>query len=169
MLSFCLGEARTSHRLPAASTVIIWKIRSPINGANRPVRFQKSHVPAVHILLFSAESSVAGYALRHRAQQYSGQKKNSFCPFFPLPRFQHRKAFFSFPPYRCLSLRLSSLTLRKSQRFPMFLQHIAVIHFTAVAVRFVAAVYTLPSPRTAVCHCTVPAQYHTAAFPIPCF
>ena len=74
---------------------------------------------------FSAESSVAGYALRHRAQQYSGQKKNSFCPSFPLPRFQHRKAFFSFPPYRCLSLRFSSVTLRKSQRFPMFLQHIA--------------------------------------------
>ena len=122
---------------------------------------------------FSAESVVAGYALRHRAQQYSGQKKNSFCPFFPLPRFQHRKAFFSFPPYRCLSLRLSSLTLRKSQRFPMFLQHIAVIHFTVVAVRFVAAVYTLPSPHTAVCRHTrfcllilALACRHTAVFPI---
>ena len=116
---------------------------------------------------FSAESSVAGYALRHRTQPYSGQKKNSFCPSLPLPRFQHHQAFFSFPPYRCLSLRLRSVIHRKSQRFPMFLQHIAVIHFTVVAVRFVAAVYTLPSPRTAVCHCPVPAQHHTAAFPIP--
>lgn len=94
-------------------------------------------------------------------------EKNSFCPSLPLPRFQHHQAFFSFPPYRCLSLRFSSVTHRKSQRFPMFLQHIAVIHFTDVAVRFVTAVYTLPSPRAAVCHCTVPAQHHTAAFPIP--
>ena len=44
---------------------------------------------------FSAESSVAGYTLRHRAQQYSGQKKNSFCPTIPLPRFPPLKAFFS--------------------------------------------------------------------------
>ena len=123
-------------------------------------------MPAVHILLFSAESVVAGYALRHRAQPYSGQIKNSFCPSFPLPSFQHLKAFFSFPPYRCLSLRFRSVTHRKSHPFPMFLQHIAVIHFTDVAVRFVTAVYTLPSPRTAVWHCPVPVQNHTVVFPI---
>src|SRR5690606_19212603 len=48
---------------------------------------------------------VAGYALRHRAQQYSGQKKNSFCPRLPLPRFPAAKSIFflpsiplSFPP-----------------------------------------------------------------------
>lgn len=116
---------------------------------------------------FSAESSVAGYALRHRTQPYSGQKKNSFCPSLPLPRFQHLKAFFSFPTYRCLSLRFSSVTHRKSQRFPMFLQPIAGIPFSDALHRFIPAVYTLPSPRTAVCHCPVPAQHHTAAFPIP--
>lgn len=56
----------------------------------------------------------------------------------------------------------------------MFLQHIAVIHFTDVAVRFVTAVYTLPSPRTAVCRhiwylllYEAQACRHTAAFPIP--
>lgn len=123
-------------------------------------------MPAVHILPFSAESSVAGYALRQRAQQYSGQKKNSFCPSLPLPRFQHHQAFFSFPPYSCLSLRLRSVIHRKSQRFPMFLQHIAVIHFSDALHRFIPTVYTLPSPRAAVCHCPVPAQHHTAAFPI---
>lgn len=110
---------------------------------------------------------MAGYALRHRTQPYSGQKKNSFCPFVPLPRFQPLKAFFSFPPYRCLSLRFSSVTHRKSHRFPMFLQPIAGIPFSDALRRFIPAVYTLPSPRTAVCHCTVPAQHHTAAFPIP--
>ena len=100
-------------------------------------------MPAVHSLPFSAESSVAGYALRHRAQQYSGQKKNSFCPSLPLPRFQHLKAFFSFPPYSCLSLRLRSVIHRKSQRFPMFLQHIAVIPFSDALHRFIP----LPSIR----------------------
>lgn len=94
-------------------------------------------------------------------------EKNSICPSFPLPRFQHHQAFFSFPPYRCLSLRLRSVIHRKSQRFPMFLQHIAVIPFSDALHPFIPAVYAFPSPRAAVCHCTVPAQHHTAAFPIP--
>ena len=94
------------------------------------------------------------------------RKKIAFALACHCPAFQPLKAFFSFPPYRCLSLRFSSVTHRKSHRFPMFLQHIAVIPFSDVAVRFVTAVYTLPSPHAAVCHCTVPAQYHTAAFPI---
>lgn len=36
---------------------------------------------------FSAESSVVVYALRHRAQQYSGRRKKSLCHRFPFARF----------------------------------------------------------------------------------
>ena len=118
MLSFCLGEARTSHRHPAASAVIIQKIRSPIQSANQTFRRQNSHVPAVHILLFSAESVVAGYALRHRAQQYSGQKKNSFCPSLPLPRFQHLKAFFPSLHTAVFPSALVQFSIERASAFP---------------------------------------------------
>ncbi len=94
------------------------KFRPKIPMCLQSIACNKNHYP-------ERRRRVAGYALRHRAQQYSGQKKNSFCPSFPLPRFQHHQAFFSFPPYRCLSLRFSSVFNRESHRFPMFLQHIA--------------------------------------------
>ena len=93
------------------------------------------------------------------------RKKIAFAHPCHGPAFQPLKAFFPFPPYRCLSLRFSLVTHRKSHRFPMFLQHIAGIPFSDINRRFIPAVYALPSPRTAVWHCPVPAQSHTAAFP----
>ena len=95
------------------------------------------------------------------------RKKIAFALPCHCPAFQPLKAFFSFPPYRCLSLRSSSVTHRKSHRFPMFLQPIAGIPFSDINRRFIPAVYALPSPRTAVWCCPVPAQHHTAVFPIP--
>ena len=104
---------------------------------------------------FSAESSVAGYTLRHRAQQYSGQQKYAYAIAFPLPAGSTITHIFHCPPYRCLSSPFSNCLPEDSCRsFPMLLQHIAGIHFTDVTGRFVPAVYTLPSPRTAVCRLT---------------
>ena len=104
---------------------------------------------------FSAESSVAGYALRHRAQQYSGQQKNAHAIAFPFPAASTITHFFHCPPYSCLSSPFSNCSSKGSCRsFPMFLQHIAGFHFTDVPGRSVTAVYTLPSPRTAVCRYT---------------
>ena len=104
---------------------------------------------------FSAESVVAGYALRHRAQQYSGQQKYAYAIAFPLPAGSTITHIFHCPPYRCLSSPFSICLPEDSCRsFPMFLQPIAVIHFTDVPVRFVAASYTLPQLRTAVCRHT---------------
>ena len=95
------------------------------------------------------------------------RKKIAFALPCHCPAFQPLKAFFSFPPYRCLSHRFSSVLDRKSHRFPMFLQPIAGIPFSVINRRFIPAVYALPSPRTAVWHCPVPAQHHTAAFSTP--
>ena len=58
------------------------------------------------------------------------RKKIAFALACHCPAFQPLKAFFSFPPYSCLSLRFSSVTHRKSHPFPMFLQHIAGIPFS---------------------------------------
>ena len=81
-------------------------------------------------------------------------KKIAFVLPCHCPAFQPLKAFFFFPPYRCLSLRFSSVFNRKSLRLPMFLQPIAGIPFSDALHRFIPAVYTLPSPRTAVCRHT---------------
>ena len=112
-------------------------------------------MPAVHILLFSAESSVAGYALRHRAQQYSGRRKKCFCHRFLFARFATAQAFFHLPTYRCLSSTFSDCSSKGiCHRSAMFLQHIAGIPFPDSKSRFIPAVYALPSPRTAVCRYT---------------
>lgn len=118
MLSFCLGEARTSRRLPAASTVIIWKIRSPINGANRPVRFQKSHVPAVHILLFFSGKCSGRLCTSAPRTAVFRSVKNSFCPTIPLPRFPPLKAFFSSLHTAVFPSALVQLTIEKANPFP---------------------------------------------------
>ena len=123
---------------------------------------------------FSAESVVAGYALRHRAQQYSSQHKKCLGHRLAAARLATAQAFLHLPPYSCLSSPFSNCSSKGSCRsFPMFLQHIAGIHFTDVPVRFVPAVYTLPQPRTAVCRHTrfgllilALACRHTAVFPI---
>lgn len=100
---------------------------------------------------FSAESVVAGYALRHRAQQYSSQHKKCLGHRLAAARLATAQAFLHLPTYRCFSITFSNCLSEDSCRsFPMFLQPIAVIHFTDVPGRFVPAVYTLPSPRTAV-------------------
>ena len=109
-------------------------------------------MPVVHILPFSAESSVAGYALQHHAQQYSGRRKKCFCHRFPFARFATAQAFFHLPTYRCLSSTLSDCSSKGiCYRSAMFLQHIAGIPFPDSKSRFIPAVYALPSPRTAVC------------------
>ena len=102
------------------------------------------------------------------------RKKIAFALPCHCPAFQPLKAFFSFPPYRCLSHRFSSVLDRKSHRFPMFLQPIAGIPFSDINRRFIPAVYALPSPRTAVCRHTrfcllilALACRHTAVFSIP--
>lgn len=50
------------------------------------------------------------------------------------------------------------------QRFPKFLQSIAGIHFSDSEEPFFSAVYTLPSPRTAVCRQSKYSCRHTAVF-----
>ena len=92
---------------------------------------------------------------RPRAQQYSSRHKKSLGHRFATARLATAQAFLHLPPYSCLSSPFSNCSSKGSCRsFPMFLQHIAGIHFTDVPVRFVPAVYTLPQPRTAVCRHT---------------
>ena len=50
------------------------------------------------------------------------------------------------------------------QHFPKFLQSIAAFPFTDLIGRFIPGVYTLPSPRTAVCRCCGHSHRHTVVF-----
>ena len=155
MLYFWSGEARTSSHLPAARVVIIYTHRSPFQCATRQFSLEMSLCLHSIACFFSAESVMAGYALRHRTQQNSSQHKKCLGHRLAAARLATAQAFLHLPPYSCLSSPFSNCSSKGSCRsFPMFLQHIAGIHFTDVPVRFVPAVYTLPQPRTAVCRLT---------------
>ena len=58
----------------------------------------------------------------------------------------------------------SEIASRKSHPFPMFLQPIAGIPFSAAEPRFIPAAYALPSPLTAVWFHSLRSLRHTAAF-----
>lgn len=131
---------------------------------SNPPRYPESSVPKSHgapvhslqeKIFICKKSSGQAMHFRPRAQQYSGRHKECLGHRFAKARLANAQAFLHLPPYSCLSSP-SSIYLSKGscRSFPMFLQHIAGFHFTDVPGRSVTAVYTFPSPRTAVCRYT---------------
>ena len=175
MLNAFLLFGRSPHKPPPSSRQYSYNLEGKFPNPKHQVKSFVPNIPCTCSPYPAFFQRKVQWQAMHFGTAHSSipvRKKIAFA--LPIARFQHLKAFFSFPPYRCLSLRFSSVFNRESLRFPMFLQHIAVIPFSDALHRFIPAVYALPSPRTAVCRHTrfcllilALACRHTDVFPIP--